>query len=118
VGNIDSCSAAVRHAGNVTIIELSGRITLGDGAGVVRDAIRGAVDHGHKNILLDLRGVLTIDSAGLGEISGGYITVARVGGALKLMHAQSKVASLLLVTRLYTVLATFSDESEALESFR
>ena len=108
----------MRHAGNVAILELSGRITLGEGAVTVRDAIKGLVERGHKNILLDLGGVKTIDSAGLGEISGGYITVSRLGGALKLLHTQTKVDSLLRITRLYTVLVTFSDESEALESFR
>ena len=102
----------------MTIIELTGRITLGEGVGMVREAIKNAVERGHKNILLDLGGVVTIDSAGLGEISGAYITVARMGGALKLLHTQTKVDSLLQVTRLYTVLVTFSDEHAAIESFR
>ena len=108
----------MRQAGNVAILAFAGRIKLGEGAVVVRDAIKGAVERGHKNILLDLGGVQMIDSSGLGEISAAYITVARLGGALKLLNTQPKVNTLLEITRLYTVLVTFEDEAKALASFQ
>lgn len=108
---------AVRQAGNVEIIAFAGRIVSGDGAGAVREAIKGAVERGHRNILLDLGGVRTIDSMGLGEISAAYITVARLGGAMKLLNPQAKVSSLLQITHLYSVLVTFSDENAAVASF-
>jgi anti-sigma B factor antagonist len=113
-----SSSATVRHSGNVAIIDLAGRITLHDGAGSIRNAIKSVLADGHNNILLNLGGVEYIDSAGLGEMSSAYITVARLGGRLKLLNPQSKVANLLQVTRLYTIFVTFTEESAALESFR
>jgi anti-sigma B factor antagonist len=109
--------AAVRHAGPVAIIDLEGRITIGDGCGVVRNTIRGLVNSGARNILLNLQGVSYVDSSGLGEMAGSYVTVAKLGGQLKLVHAQTRIDNLLQVTKLYALLVAYNDEAEALRSF-
>ena len=112
-----SLTANTRQSGNVTIIDLSGRITLGEGSGLVRNTIKDTVTGGHKDILLNLKGVSYIDSAGLGELVGSYATVSNQGGTIKLVHTEGKVKDLLAVTKLYTVFETFSDENEAVRSF-
>ena len=117
MGKSKSSSATVRHAGNVVIIDLAGRITLNDGAGSIRTAVQGVLADGHKSILLNLSGVEYLDSSGLGEMSSAYITVARQGGKLKLLNPQAKVHNLLQVTRMYTLFVSFADESAAVASF-
>lgn len=112
-----SAKATVRHAEGVAIIDLSGRITLGEATGMVRDNIKNLLSSGQKNILLNLKDVTYMDSAGLGELVGAYASVTNAGGAIKLLHTQGKVKDLLGVTKLYTVFATFDDEREALRSF-
>jgi anti-sigma B factor antagonist len=109
--------ATVRQAGDVAIVDLSGKITLGDGSGLVRNTIKDLLAASHRNILLNLQDVSYIDSAGLGEIVGAYATVANQGGAIKLLNVQGKVKDLLQVTKLYTVFVTFSDEQAAIRSF-
>jgi anti-sigma B factor antagonist len=109
--------ATVRHAGNVAVVDLSGKITLGEGSGLVRNTIKDLLAAGSKNILLNLKDVSYIDSAGLGEIVGSYATVANQGGAIKLLNVQGKVKDLLQVTKLYTVFATFSDEETAIRTY-
>jgi anti-sigma B factor antagonist len=109
--------AAIRHAGPVAIVDLEGRITLGEGCGLVRQAVRELVNGGSRNILLNLQGVTYVDSAGLGEMAGSYVTVARLGGQLKLLHSQTRIQNLLQVTKLYALLVAFDDEAEALRSF-
>ena len=113
-----SAFASIRHVGNVAIIDLAGRITLNEGAGSIRTAVKDVVDDGHQNILLNMTEVTYIDSAGLGEMSSAYITVSRLGGRLKLLNPQSKVHGMLQVTRLYSIFVSFADESAALASFR
>jgi anti-sigma B factor antagonist len=112
-----SLKATVRKAGDVAIVELGGRLTLGEGSGLVRNTIKDLVVSGQKNILLDLKEVSYIDSAGLGELVGGYATVTNAGGNIKLLNAQAKVQDLLQVTKLYTVFAAFDNEAAALRSF-
>jgi|SRR5579872_3725116 len=112
-----SSQAKTRQVGNVAIVDLGGKITLGEGSGMVRAAIKALVDAGHKNILLNLKDVTYLDSAGLGELVGSYATISNKGGQVKLLHAQGKVKDLLAVTKLYTVFVTFDDEAEALRSF-
>ena len=109
--------ATVRHSGDVAIVDLAGKITLGDGSGLVRNTIKSILDGGHKNILLNLSGVTYMDSAGLGEIVGSYATVANLGGSVKLLNPQGKVKDLLSVTKLYAVFVTFNDEEPAVRSF-
>ena len=112
-----SCTAAVRHAGSVAIVDLAGRITLGEGSGLVRGTLKDLVAAGERKILLNLKEVSYIDSAGLGELVGGYATVTNQGGTVKMAAAQAKVDTLMQVTKLYTVFECFPDEAAALASF-
>ncbi|HWC97902.1 MAG TPA: STAS domain-containing protein [Candidatus Sulfopaludibacter sp.] len=112
-----SAHASVRHVGDVAVVDLSGKITLGEGCGLVRGTIKDLVSAGHKNILLNVQNVGYIDSAGLGELVGSYATISNLGGQIKLLHVEGKVRDLLQVTKLYTVFIAFSDEAEALRSF-
>jgi anti-sigma B factor antagonist len=109
--------ADVRSVGDVSVIDLTGRITLGEGSGLVRSTIKECVASGRKNLLVNLKEVSYIDSAGLGELVGSYATVTNMGGAIKLLHPQAKVHDLLQVTKLYTVFIAFEDEGEAMRSF-
>jgi len=112
-----SLKASVRKAGDIAIVELAGRLTLGEGSGLVRSTIKDLVANGQKNILVNLKEVSYIDSAGLGELVGAYASVTHMGGSIKLLHPQAKVHDLLQVTKLFTVFVTFDDENEALRSF-
>jgi anti-sigma B factor antagonist len=112
-----STKAAVRQVGDVAIVDLSGRITLGEGSGLVRSTIKDLVGTGQKKILVNLKDVTYIDSAGLGELVGSYASVTNGGGNIKLLHPQNKVHDLLQVTKLYTVFVAFDDEMAALRSF-
>jgi anti-sigma B factor antagonist len=112
-----SLKATRRAVRDVEIVDLSGRITLGEGSGLVRSTIKELVQSGRKNILLNLKDVNYIDSAGLGELVGAYATVANAGGIVKLLNMQSKVTDLMQTTKLYTVFPAFDDENEALRSF-
>ena len=112
-----ACKVSVRQAGDVAVVDLSGRITLGDGSGTVRETVNDLVSKGQKQILLNLKEVTYIDSAGLGELVGAYATITNQGGEIKLLNAQGKVQDVLQVTKLYTVFETFMDEAAALRSF-
>jgi len=112
-----SLKVAVRHAGDVAIVDLSGRITLGEGSGLLRGTIKELVASGHSKILLNLKDVSYIDSAGLGEMVGSYATVTNLGGEIKLLNVQSKVGDLLQITKLFTVFVTHTDENEAVRGF-
>jgi anti-sigma B factor antagonist len=112
-----SLKADVRRVGDVAIVDLAGRITLGEGSGLVRNTIKDLVNSGQKNILINLKDVTYLDSAGLGEMVGAYASVTNAGGSVKLLHPQNKVHDLLQVTKLYTVFVAFDDEQEALRSF-
>jgi len=112
-----ACTATVREADGITIVDLSGRVTLGEGAGMVRDTVTRLMDRGDMKILLNLKEVTYIDSAGLGELVGSYATMANRGGQIKLVHAQNKVQDALRVTRLHGLFQTFTDEDTALRSF-
>ena len=112
-----SLKANVRRAGDVAIVDLAGRITLGEGSGLLRSTIKDLVNGGQKNILVNLKEVTYIDSAGLGELVGSYASVTNMSGNIKLLNPQAKVHDLLQVTKLYTVFVTFDDEAAALRSF-
>ena len=112
-----SVKADVRQSGNVSIVDLSGRITLGEGSGLLRSTMKDLVAAGRNKILLNLKDVSYIDSAGLGEMVGSYATITNAGGDVKLLNVQSKVSDLLQVTKLFTVFATYTDENEAVRSF-
>lgn len=112
-----SSKAAVRHAGDIAIVDLSGRITLGEGCALVRSTIQDLVKAGDVKLLINLADVNYMDSAGLGELVGSYASVTNKGGKIKLLNPQGKVAEVLNVTKLYTVFETFTDEATALRSF-
>ena len=107
----------VREVGGVTIIDLSGRITLGEGSEVLRDSIRDVLSNGQKNIVLNLGEVSYIDSSGLGTLVSGYTTGANQGAKIKLVNVQKKVNDLLQITKLYTIFESFDDESSAVGSY-
>ena len=106
-----------RQEGGVTVIELSGKITIGVGDVAVRDAVQTAVASGSTKILLDMSGVSTIDSAGVGELVSSYTSVTNRGGALKLVSLPSKVSDILQITQLITVFEVHDTVAEAVESF-
>ena len=109
--------ANVRQSGDVAIVDLAGRITMGEGSGVVRSAIKELLAGGRKNILLNLKDVTYIDSAGLGELVGAFASVNNAAGGIKLLHVQGKVRDLLQITKLYTVFPAYDDELAAVRSF-
>jgi len=106
-----------RQVGDVSVIDVSGKVTLGDGASTLRNAIREAAGKGQKKVLLNLAEMSHIDSSGIGELVSGFATIANKGGKLKLVNVTSGVKNLLLITKLYTVFEVFEDESVALRSF-
>jgi anti-sigma B factor antagonist len=106
-----------RDIGEVRIIELGGKITIGAGDVKIRELINQAVEADKTNILFDLGGVTAIDSSGIGEMVACYTTVTKRGGQLKLMHLSPKINDILQVTQLITVFDVFDDEREALGSF-
>ena len=111
-------SIASREVDGVTVLELSGRITLGEGSVQLRDAIRDLTGKGQRSILLDLGDVNYIDSSGLGELVSAYTTVKNQGAALKLLKLTKKVHDLLQLTKLYTVFDIYDDEASAITSFK
>ena len=112
-----SMKATIRQVDSVTVVDVSGRITLGEGCTQLRELIRDQLSKGNKNILLNLADVTYIDSSGIGELVSGYTGVAKQGGALKLLNLTKKVHDLLQITKLYTVFDVHDDEAEAISSF-
>lgn len=112
-----SFKAQPRRIGDVVLLDLSGRLTLGEGSGTLRNAVKDLITNGEKKILLNLKEVGYIDSAGLGELVGAYASVSNAGGEIKLLNTQHKIQDLLQVTKLFTVFADFSDEAAAISSF-
>ena len=109
--------ATSRTANNVEIIKLEGKITIGAGDSQLREVIGNALTGGKTNLLLDMSGVTTIDSSGIGELVGSYTTVTNRGGKLKLLHLPAKLNELLHVTQLITVFEVYENEAEAVASF-
>ena len=107
-----------RKIGDVMIVDVSGKITLGEGGdAALKDKIRSLVQQGHKKLLLNLGDVSYVDSAGLGEIVQSYATVNKNGGALKLLNVTKRIKDLLSITKLLTVFETYDSEAEAVTSF-
>lgn len=109
---------ASREVDGVTILDLNGRITLGEGSVQLREAIRDLIGKGQKALLLNLAEVNYIDSSGLGELVSAYTTAKNQGAALKLLKLTQKVHDLLQLTKLYTVFEIFEDEAKAIGSFK
>ncbi|HEY1939344.1 MAG TPA: STAS domain-containing protein [Candidatus Angelobacter sp.] len=109
--------ASNRQVDGINIVDMSGRITLGEGSVVLRDTIRDLVGKGQKKILLNLGDVTYIDSSGIGELVSAFTAVRREGGDLKLLKLTKKVHDLLQITKLYTVFDIKDDEATAIKSF-
>ena len=107
-----------RQINGVTVLDLSGRITLGEGSVILRDTIRDLINRGQKKILLNLGDVTYIDSSGIGELVSAFTTIRNQGGELKLLNLTKKVHDLLQITKLYTVFDIKDDEANAIKSFK
>ncbi len=112
-----SVKMSSRQVGDVTVVDATGRITLGEGASVFRDVIRDLAAKGNKKILVNLADVSYIDSSGIGEMVSSFTTVTNHGGQLKLLSLTKRVKDLLQITKLYTVFEVFEDEAAAVRSF-
>lgn len=106
-----------RQAGDVTILDLDGKVTIGEGSVALRSAIRRLLGEGKSKILLNLGGVGYIDSSGIGELVSSFTAVNKEGGTLKLLNLTQKIQDLLAITKLLTVFDVFEDEGNALSSF-
>src|SRR4051812_2361317 len=107
-----------RTDGKVTVLDLSGKVTLGEGDVLLKDKLHSLLNQGRKDVLLNLAQVSYVDSAGLGAIVSAYTTMTREGGSLKLANVTKKLQDLLSITKLLTVFETFDSEDEALRSYR
>ncbi len=107
-----------RQVNGVTVVDMSGRITLGEGSVVLRDTIRDLLSKGQKKILLNLGNVTYIDSSGIGELVSAFTSVRNQGGELKLLNLTKKVHDLLQITKLYTVFDIKDDETAAVGAFK
>ena len=110
-------TASTRQVGGVTIVDISGRIELGEESAAVRDLISDLLSEGHNKILLNLGDVEYIDSSGLGTLVSAFTSVRKQGGELKLLNLTNKVSDLMQITKLYTVFDIANDEASALKSF-
>ena len=106
-----------RKVGDVVVLDLKGKITLGEGDELLKDKVNSLVNRGFRKIVLNLAEVPYVDSAGLGEIVRTYTTVSRQGGSLKLLNLTKRITDLLSITKLLTVFETFDSENEAVRSF-
>lgn len=106
-----------RQAGDVTILDLDGKVTIGEGSVALRTAIRRLLGDGKKKILLNLGGVGYVDSSGIGELVSSFTAVNKEGGSLKLLNLTQKIQDLLAITKLLTVFDVYDSESDALSSY-
>ena len=107
-----------RQSGEVTILDLSGKITIGEGSVQLREAVRKLLDEGKKKVLLNLGDVSYVDSSGIGELVSSYTTTNNSGGQLKLLNLTKKIQDLLMITKLLTVFETYDNEETAVASFK
>lgn len=106
-----------RQVGDISVVDISGRITLGEGSSALRDCLRDLMAQNNKKILLNLSEVSYIDSSGIGELVSGFTTVANSGGTLKLLGLTKRVKDLLQITKLYTVFDVHEEEAHAIRAF-
>lgn len=106
-----------RQAGDITILDMSGKVTIGEGSVALRTAIRRLLGEGKKKILLNMGGVGYVDSSGIGELVSSFTAVNKEGGSLRLLNLTQKLQDLLAITKLLTVFDVYDSESEALSSF-
>jgi|SRR5579883_2600256 len=112
-----SLEIGIRDIQGVSVVDVRGRITLGGGAGELREALRIMTREGHRKILLNLADVTYMDSSGLGVLVAAFATVTNQGGQVKLLHLTQRIMDLLLITKLLTVFEVFDDEAAACRSF-
>ncbi len=112
-----SLDVKTREVNDVVVVDLSGRVTLGEATGKLRDTLRELVTKEFKKILLNLERVDYMDSAGLGELVGAYTTVKNAGGSLKMLKVQGRTLDLMQVTRLMTLFDFYDEEQDAVKSF-
>ena len=112
-----SMKVATRQVDGVTILDLSGRITLGEGSVTLRETVHDVLSKGSKKILLNLGDINYIDSSGIGELVSGFTSVRNAGGELKLLNLTKKVHDLLQITKLYTVFDIWDNEASAIAAF-
>ena len=110
-------NASVRKVGDITVVELKGKITIGVGDLQMREAIHAVLNEGARKLIVDMSGVTTIDSSGVGELVGCYTTATHKGTKMKLMNLPTKISDVLTVTQLITVFDVYPDEAEAIASF-
>lgn len=113
-----SFKATARDVSGVTVVDLSGRITLGEGSAMLREMVRDLLQKNQRKIVLNLADISYIDSSGIGELVSGFTTVKNHGGELKLLNLTKKVHDLLQITKLYTVFDVHNDEHSVLGSFK
>ena len=107
----------VKKSGDVVVLELHGKITIGEGDVMLRKTIKEQVEKGEKNLLLDMKDVKYMDSSGIGELVSSFTSVRNAGGALKLANLQTRVLDLLQLTALITVFEIFDSQEDAINSF-
>src|SRR5579872_5632728 len=112
-----SFRATIRDIEEVTVIDMDGRITLGEGSALLRDLVHEMLSKNRRKIVMNLAGINYIDSTGLGELVSAYRLIKSEGGELKLLHLNKKVTDLLQITKLYTVFDIHNQESRAIASF-
>lgn len=106
-----------RQVGDVAVVDVSGRVTLGEGSSTIRETLRDLTTNGNKKILLNLSDVSYIDSTGIGELVAGFTSAANGGGTVKLAGLTRHVKDVLQISKLYTVFEAFDDEAQAVASF-
>lgn len=106
-----------RQVGNVTVLDVTGRVTLGEGSALIREEIKQLAVSGYQNVLVNLSGMTYIDSSGIGELVSGVTAMGQAGGSLRLLQPGQRVKELLKMTRLDSVFQTFEEEGEAVRSF-
>ena len=112
-----SVSVTTRQVGDVSVLDISGRITLGEGSSVLRESLREYASAKNPKVLLNLEEVSYIDSSGIGELVSGFTNIQESGGNLKLLKLTKRVRDLLQITKLYTVFEIFDDEADGIRSF-
>ena len=114
---MSNLSITQRRSGSVVILDLQGKVKLGEENLEIHQTLRRLVEEGERKILLNLAGVSSIDSSGLGELIAGYATLQKNGGDLKLLNLTERVSEIMMITKLLTVFDAFDDEAQAVKSF-
>jgi anti-sigma B factor antagonist len=115
---VNTIKLNIRQVGDVNVVDVVGRVTLGEGSSSLGDALRGLAGKGSKKVVVNFAEVSYIDSSAIGELISGYSTLSKVGGQLKLMGLSKRVKDLLLITKNYTIFDIHDTEAAAMGSFK